>query len=61
MNSIKGLGTALVTPFKNGQVDFDSLSNLIEHQINGGIDFLVTMGTTGDKEPHGRYRVDPCP
>lgn len=48
MNSIKGLGTALVTPFKNGQVDFDALSNLIEYQIEGGIDFLVTMGTTGE-------------
>jgi len=48
MKSIHGLGTALVTPFLNGEVDYNSLANLLEHQISGGIDFLVTMGTTGE-------------
>jgi 4-hydroxy-tetrahydrodipicolinate synthase len=45
---IKGLGTALVTPFSSGKVDFDALERLIEYQIQGGVDFLVTMGTTGE-------------
>lgn len=48
MNEIKGLGTALITPFKNGQVDFENLERLIEEQIAGGVDYVVTMGTTGE-------------
>ena len=44
----KGSATALVTPFSEGQVDYDSLENLIEWQINEGIDALVSCGTTGE-------------
>ena len=44
----KGAATALVTPFSEGQVDYDSLENLIEWQINEGIDALVSCGTTGE-------------
>ncbi len=44
----RGAYTALVTPFKNGQVDYPSLENLIENQIAGGIDGLVPCGTTGE-------------
>jgi len=45
----KGVGTALVTPFTaNGEVDFSGLTRLVEHQIKGGTDFLVVMGTTGE-------------
>ncbi len=44
----RGLGVALVTPFKAGAVDFDALSVLIEHCIEGGVDFLVSLGTTGE-------------
>lgn len=43
-----GAATALVTPFKNNQVDYDVLGELIEFQINGGIDALVVTGTTGE-------------
>ena len=43
-----GAATALITPFKNGKLDFDSLDNLIEAQIAGGIDALVIAGTTGE-------------
>ena len=39
---------ALVTPFKNGQVDFDSLKKLIAFQIESGIDGIVPVGTTGE-------------
>lgn len=45
---IKGTGVAIVTPFKDGQIDFDALEKIIEHLINGGIDFIVSLGTTGE-------------
>ncbi len=44
----RGAYTALVTPFKNGQVDYPALANLIESQITRGIDGLVPCGTTGE-------------
>ena len=44
----KGVATALITPFKNGEVDFDALGRLIDRQIDGGIDALVICGTTGE-------------
>jgi len=44
----KGAITALVTPFKNGQVDEKALRDLIEFQIEGGIHGLVPCGTTGE-------------
>lgn len=44
-----GLGVALVTPFRsNGAIDYVGLEKVIEHQITGGIDYLVVMGTTGE-------------
>lgn len=44
-----GLGTALITPFtKEGEVDYAALSKLIEHQIAGGADYLVLLGTTSE-------------
>ena len=46
---MKGLGTALVTPFlENGDIDYNALSTLIEHQITGGTDYLVILGTTSE-------------
>ena len=46
---LKGTGVAIVTPFKkDGAIDYDGLSNLIEYLINGGVDFFVSMGTTGE-------------
>ena len=46
---MKGLGTALVTPFlENGDIDYNALSTLIEHQIVGGTDYLVVLGTTSE-------------
>lgn len=45
----RGLGVALVTPFRsNGQIDYAGLEKLLEHQITGGVDYVVTMGTTGE-------------
>jgi 4-hydroxy-tetrahydrodipicolinate synthase len=48
-DTLKGTGVALVTPFKKDQsIDFVALENLIEIQIKGGIDYIVTLGTTGE-------------
>ena len=44
----RGAYTALVTPFKNGQVDYAAFKELIESQIAKGIDGLVPCGTTGE-------------
>ena len=43
-----GAATAIITPFKNNQVDFDALAGLIEFQIAQGIDAIVSVGTTGE-------------
>ena len=46
---LKGSGVALVTPFKaNGAVDYDGLGKVIDHSINGGIEYMVSLGTTGE-------------
>ena len=46
--NLSGCGTALVTPFKNGAVDFDAYRALVRRQVAGGIDFLVPLGTTAE-------------
>lgn len=43
-----GVGTALITPFKDDRIDYDALEVLIERQINAGIDALVIGGTTAE-------------
>lgn len=49
MDKIKGTGVALVTPFNDDKsVDYKGLENLLNHVIDGGIDYLVLMGTTGE-------------
>ncbi len=49
MNELYGAGVALVTPFhSDGSIDFDGLEQVIEHQIKGGMDYLVSLGTTGE-------------
>lgn len=45
---LSGTGVALVTPFRNKAIDFPALSHLIEHTIQGGVDFIVSLGTTGE-------------
>ncbi len=44
----KGVITALITPFKNGKVDYRSLQRLVEHQIKNGIQGFVINGTTAE-------------
>ena len=43
-----GAATAIITPFKNGTIDYDSFGKIIDGQINGGIDAIVVTGTTGE-------------
>ena len=46
---LKGLGVALVTPFKNdGSVDYDALVRLVDYQIANNTDFLCVLGTTAE-------------
>jgi len=44
----EGCLTALVTPFRNGAVDFEALAKLVDWQIENGIDGIVSVGTTGE-------------
>ena len=49
MKSFKGSGVALVTPFQtDGSIDTQALRQLVQLQIDGGTDFLVVQGTTGE-------------
>lgn len=56
---LKGVYTAIVTPFRNGDVDYETFERLIEAQIAGGVDGIVPVGTTGESptlsmEEHSR-------
>lgn len=48
MSLFKGVATALITPFKNGKIDYVSMGKLVEWQISQGVDALVVCGTTGE-------------
>lgn len=43
-----GSATAIITPFRDGMIDYDALKKLIKHQIDNGTDALVVAGTTGE-------------
>ena len=44
----RGVGTAMITPFKDERIDYESLERLIERQIDAGIDALIIGGTTAE-------------
>ena len=49
LNQLKGCGTAMITPFrKDESIDEAAFRRFVEFQINGGVDFLVACGTTGE-------------
>jgi 4-hydroxy-tetrahydrodipicolinate synthase len=56
-----GLGTALITPFKDDKsVDFEALARLLDTQLTGNVDYLVVLGTTGESvtlTAEERYQV----
>lgn len=48
-HQLNGTGVALVTPFQqDGNIDYVALEKIIEHVIAGGMDYLVSLGTTGE-------------
>jgi 4-hydroxy-tetrahydrodipicolinate synthase len=44
----EGVYTALITPFRNGSIDYGALEKLVAMQVEGGVDGIVPMGTTGE-------------
>lgn len=44
----RGTGVALVTPFQNKAIDYDRLAQIIDFVIEGGVDYIVSLGTTGE-------------
>ncbi len=45
----RGTGVALITPFKaNSEIDWEALERIIEHVITGGVNYIVSLGTTGE-------------
>jgi 4-hydroxy-tetrahydrodipicolinate synthase len=49
MKELKGLGTALITPFKaDKSVDYEALARLLDSQLTGAVDYIVVLGTTGE-------------
>ena len=45
---IKGVGVALITPFKNYEVDYDALGRMVDYVIEGGVDYIVALGSTAE-------------
>ena len=50
----QGTHTALITPFRNGEVDTEAFRALIDRQVKGGVDGIVPCGTTGESPTLGR-------
>ena len=49
MKELRGLGTALITPFKaDKSVDYEALARLLDTQLTGSVDYIVVLGTTGE-------------
>jgi 4-hydroxy-tetrahydrodipicolinate synthase len=48
LKKFHGTGVALITPFKENEVDYIGLGKIIEHVIAGGVDYLVLLGSTGE-------------
>jgi 4-hydroxy-tetrahydrodipicolinate synthase len=49
MNVLSGVGVAIITPFKNDfTVDYDALDRVLEYVIHGRVNYIVTLGTTGE-------------
>jgi 4-hydroxy-tetrahydrodipicolinate synthase len=47
-NKFKGTGTAVVTPFRKGKIDYEAFEKVIEHILAGGMEYLVFLGSTGE-------------
>ncbi len=59
INKLRGTGVAIITPFhREGNIDFKSFEKVIEYQIQGGVDYIVFMGTTGESVTLNRDEQD---
>ncbi len=56
----KGVGTAIITPFKDGNVDYKSLKMLAEYQVGHGADAIVVCGTTGEASTLSSFEKLKC-
>ncbi|HRQ50667.1 MAG TPA: dihydrodipicolinate synthase family protein, partial [Agriterribacter sp.] len=46
---LRGTGVALITPFQNdSSIDYEALDVMIDHMIGNGVEYIVSMGTTGE-------------
>src|SRR6516164_9369590 len=46
---LRGTGTAIVTPFTmSGEIDYEATKNLLEYQLDGGVEMIVPLGSTGE-------------
>lgn len=59
-----GTGVAIITPFKNQAIDFQAMGSIIDHLIDGGVQFIVALGSTGEaatlSEQEARSVLDFC-
>jgi len=59
-----GTGVAIITPFRNNEIEFEALAKIIEYVIAGGINFIVALGSTGEtatlNEVEARTILDFC-
>ena len=47
---LTGVGVAMITPFtSDGRVDYQALARMIDYVIEGGVDYIVALGTTAEK------------
>ena len=55
LNTLRGTGVALVTPFQaNGSIDYPALERIIDFVIDGGVEYVVSLGTTGETPTLGK-------
>ena len=48
LKDFRGCGTAIVTPFDGGEVDYQAFARLVDLQVESGMNFLVPLGSTGE-------------
>lgn len=47
-SDFRGTGVAIITPFRNQEIDFEALTDVINHVIEGGVNYIVALGSTGE-------------
>ena len=47
-NKFGGTGVAIITSFNDGEIDYSTLRSVVDHVINGGVNYIVALGSTGE-------------